>query len=372
MKSGGRSVRLLICAGGTGGGVYPALAVLRALENEADPVMWVGGAGGMEADLVRREKIPFTAIPAAGVHGVGLRALPGNLVQLGQGFMAARRILRQYQPDALFFTGGYVAVPVALAGRHIPVLLYVPDVEPGLALRALASFADRIAVTTQDSREYYGPQAAVTVTGYPVRKSLTQWARELAVEALDLSTETPTLLVFGGSKGARTINRALLSSLPHILAEMQVVHLSGTLDWSEVEAYHRGLPLSLQGRYRPFPYLHERMGAALAAADLVLSRAGASALGEFPAFGLPAILVPYPFAWRYQRVNAEFLVDRGGAVMLEDRELPDRLSDTVLEIMKDHAQRKAMGAAMRSLARPGAAAAIAEQLKELAADVSRG
>jgi len=121
-------MRLLICAGGTGGGVYPALAVLDALKRLAPNLetLWVGGEGGMEEELIRREEIPFQSIPAAGVHGVGLRALPGNLTRLARGVRRSSEILRRFQPDALFFTGGYVAAPMALAGRRIPSLLYVP------------------------------------------------------------------------------------------------------------------------------------------------------------------------------------------------------------------------------------------------------
>ena len=127
-------MRLLVAAGGTGGGVYPALAVVHALGNNAD-VLWVGGEGGMEGDLVPRTGLDYASIPAAGLHGVGLRSLPGTLWKLGRGVGAARKILRSFQPDVLFFTGGFVGIPVAVAGRNIPQALYVPDIEPGLAAR---------------------------------------------------------------------------------------------------------------------------------------------------------------------------------------------------------------------------------------------
>jgi UDP-N-acetylglucosamine--N-acetylmuramyl-(pentapeptide) pyrophosphoryl-undecaprenol N-acetylglucosamine transferase len=165
-KRSSLTVRLLICAGGTGGGVYPALAVLQHLmiARPAElQTLWVGSVGGMEADLVKREAlagVQYAAIPAAGVHGVGLRALPGNLWQLGHGLLAAFGLLRKFRPDVLFFTGGYVAVPVALAARlsgRGRSLLYVPDIEPGLALKTLARFANRIALTTEDSRPFFGP-----------------------------------------------------------------------------------------------------------------------------------------------------------------------------------------------------------------------
>jgi UDP-N-acetylglucosamine:LPS N-acetylglucosamine transferase len=134
--------------------VYPALAVLEALKNKhpnVDP-LWVGGEGGMEEELVKRAGIPYRSIPAAGVHGVGLRALPGNLCQTYARHFRSRRILREFKPDVLFFTGGYVAAPMAVAGRSLPIVLYVPDIEPGLALKFLAYFADIITVTAPDSK----------------------------------------------------------------------------------------------------------------------------------------------------------------------------------------------------------------------------
>jgi UDP-N-acetylglucosamine--N-acetylmuramyl-(pentapeptide) pyrophosphoryl-undecaprenol N-acetylglucosamine transferase len=374
--------------------VYPALAILQTMqagfqkghndESEAGEfpaaatpqagasVLWVGSVGGMEADLVKRSGAPFEAIPAAGVHGVGLRALPGNLVQLAQGYRQAKRVLKRYKPDVLLFTGGYVAVPMALAGRGVPSLLYVPDIEPGLALKTLARFADCIAVTAKASRAYFPRRSNVTVTGYPVRPGMKSWELDEARRALGLAPDLPTLLVFGGSKGARSINMAVLGVLPDLLAEMQVVHISGWLDWPEVEARRsalagtQGAQASLVERYRAFPYLHEEMGAALTAADLALSRSGASVLGEFPAFGLPAILVPYPYAWRYQRVNADYLARHGAALVIEDSQLGGQILSVVRDLMGNPTRRQEMSIAMRSLSRPAAAESIAHLLYGLA------
>jgi UDP-N-acetylglucosamine--N-acetylmuramyl-(pentapeptide) pyrophosphoryl-undecaprenol N-acetylglucosamine transferase len=362
--------------------VNPALAVWHALAaddrlplaNEPSAsVLWVGGLGGMEADLVKREGIPFEAIPAAGVHGVGLRALPGNLWQLGRGLLAARQILRRFRPDALLFTGGYVAPPLALAARLPGLgfrrprsLLYVPDIEPGLALKVLMRFSDHIALTAEDSRAFLPPRAHASVTGYPVRPGLNPIPVEAARRALGLQPDLPTLLVWGGSKGARSINRALIAALPRLLAEMQVIHLSGQLDWPAVQATGAALTPEQAARYRSYPYLHEEMIAALSAADLVVSRAGASVLGEYPQFGLPAILAPYPYAWRYQRVNADALAQRGAAVVLEDADLGAQLLPRVQELMGNPARREIMRQAMRALAQPQAAGAIARILIELA------
>ncbi len=317
----------------------------------------------MEADLVQRAGVSFASIPAAGLHGVGLRVLPRNLTLLVRGVLAAHKLLNQFRPDVLFFTGGYVAGPMAFAGRKIPTLLYVPDIEPGMALRSLARFADRIAVSAEDSRKYFDRQ--VVVTGYPFRAELTGWDGEKGRRNLGLEPLLPVLLVFGGSKGAHSINQAVLSHLPALLEMTQVVHISGQPDWPAVEAAREQLTPAQQTRYHTFAYLHEQMGAALAAADLAVSRAGASCLGEFPYFGLPAVLIPYPHAWRYQRVNADYLAQHSAAVMIKDERLDTELLPIVRDLLRNPSKREAMGVAMKTLAHPRAAQAIAEQLLEL-------
>ncbi len=324
----------------------------------------------MEADLVQREGIPFRTIPAAGLHGVGLRALPRNISRLTRGALAARRILLEFRPDVMFFTGGFIAGPIALAsrtpppvGRRIPTLLFVPDIEPGMALKSLAHFADRIAASAGESQKYFSKK--VVVTGYPVRKDLYPWTREQAREALKLTDEAPVLLIFGGSLGARSINEAVLPRMSTLLRMAQVVHITGPLDWESAQKTTRSLSTDEQRRYHAFPYLHEEMGAALAAADLAVERAGASTLGELPLHGLPAVLIPYPYAWRYQKVNADYLAQRGAAVMLQDELLPQELIPVIIDLLENPAKRRAMHDAMSSLARPHAAEAIANQLMEL-------
>jgi UDP-N-acetylglucosamine--N-acetylmuramyl-(pentapeptide) pyrophosphoryl-undecaprenol N-acetylglucosamine transferase len=328
--------------------------------------LWVGGTGGMEEALVKREGIPYTAIPAAGVHGVDLRVLPGNLGRLTRGFFAAQRILREFRPHVLMFTGGYVAFPMALAARNLPSLLYVPDIEPGMALKAIARFAHTITVTAEDSRPFFNKKSHLVVSGYPTRPELARWERSKARAALSLSEDAPVLLVFGGSKGARSLNRAVLARLTDFLSLAQVVHISGELDWEEVQAAREQLSDEQKARYHAHPYLHAEMGAALASADLAVSRAGASVLGEYPLVGLPSVLVPYPHVWRYQMVNAQYLAQRGAAQVLEDARLPAELFETVRGLFADPAQLAEMRANLHALARPQAAQSIAAELVALA------
>jgi len=324
-------------------------------------ILWVGSEGGMEAELVARANLPYRGIRAAGVHGVSLRQLPGNLVKLWQGYKQSKQILKEYKPDVIMFTGGYLAIPMALAGLTIRTLLFVPDIEPGLALKTLARFSDKIAVSVEDSRRFFTKKEKVEVTGYPLRQDLMKWTKADALAYFGFSSEKPVILFTGGSSGARSINKAVITILKDLLKHYQVIHLTGHLDWETVRAATSNLPQT----YQAFPYLHE-MGAAYAAADLVVSRAGASVLGEYPFFGLPAILVPYPYAWRYQKVNADYLVEREAAILLEDQYLQTQLFAQVEMLVQDKARLQHMQRSMKALSQPQAAERIAHLLYEMA------
>ncbi len=358
--------------------MYPALAVLQVLIErkpswKADgDVLWIGGEDGMEQEILSRQNIDFMTIPAAGLHGVGLKNLPGNISQLMKGYLKSRKIIRDYRPDVLLFTGGYLAVPAAFAGRSVPSLVFIPDIEPGLAIRTITSISAQIAVSVDQTRRYLPSAKSVTVSGYPVRAKLLDWTRKKAFKSLNLVPDLLTLLIFGGSKGARSINRASKEILPDLLREMQVIHITGKLDWEEMQTNMKSLSKQEKENYRVFPFLHNEMGAALRTADLVVSRSGASILGEYPMFGLPAILVPYPHAWRYQKTNAQYLADRGAAEIIADEDLPEQLLPRVQAIINDQQQLMKMGSAMKALAQPKAAETIAQLLLSLAGNAKGG
>ncbi len=320
----------------------------------------------MEAEIVERLRIPFTTIPAAGVHGVGLRTLPSNIFRLLRGVFASMKILSEFKPDVLLFTGGFVAVPMAVAGVKYPSLLYTPDIEPGLAIKAIARFSDLIALTAEESKTYFKFHRNLIVTGYPTRPELSSWSRKDGLRHFGLNDSKPVLFVFGGSKGALTINQAVLGILPELLEQCQVLHVTGKANLDAALDARANLK-SHADDYHPYPYLHDDMGAAFAAADLAVCRAGASTLGELPLFGLPAILVPYPYAWRYQKVNAEYLVNNGGAVLVKDEDLRSDLLNTVHELLESTEKLENMRKNLSTLAKPQAAQTIAGALKNLVA-----
>ncbi len=318
----------------------------------------------MEAEMITRLSIPFTSIPAAGVHGVGLKTLPSNIARLLRGVAASHRILADFKPDALLFTGGYVAVPMAVAGWKVPSLLYTPDIEPGLAIKAIARFSDVIALTAPESKTFFRFHRHLELTGYPTRPGLDAWTKQDALKHFGLNNEKPVLFVFGGSKGALSINEAVFEALPDLLGRVQVLHITGQAHIEEAEAVRANL--GQPAGYHPLAYLHEDMGAAFAAADLAVCRAGASTLGELPLFGLPAILVPYPYAWRYQKVNADYLVHKGGALMVKNEDLKAGLLPAVKSLLYSPEKLQSMRDNMRRLATPDAAAKLAAILRNIA------
>jgi UDP-N-acetylglucosamine--N-acetylmuramyl-(pentapeptide) pyrophosphoryl-undecaprenol N-acetylglucosamine transferase len=370
-------MRFVASGGGTAGHVYPALTVLQAFTAvmpegsalprlDVDDLMWIGSQGGIEENVVRQAGVEFVGLPAGGLRGAGPWSAVHNAARIAGSVGTARQILSAFAPDAVLVTGGYACVSVTLAARTqgVPVLVYLPDVVPGLAIRFLSRFAARVAVTTEESMRYLDRTKAV-VTGYPVRPELFALDREQARRRLGLDPAEPTLLVFGGSRGARSINRALLAGLNELLPVCQVLHISGSLDAEWVASAASGLPGELSERYHPHAYLHD-MPAALVAADLAVARAGAATLGEFPAAGLPAVLVPYPYSGQHQQPNADYLARRGAARVLQDGDLPEKLLPTVLELLGSVQALAEMRKAAVALARPDAAGAVAGQLCSIA------
>ncbi len=370
-------MRILVSGGGTGGHVYPALTVVETLHNpkpagstlpalNLTDVLWIGSRDGIEEDMVRRAGVEFIGLAAGGLRGMGWLDRTRNLARIAGSVAAAEKNLAHFRPDVVLVTGGYACVAVTLAARsrRIPVLIYLPDVVPGLAIRFLSRFAARIAVTSEESYHYFG-RGKVVVTGYPVRPAIFNLSRDEARQALGLNGDLPTVLVFGGSRGARSINQALVAGLEALLPACQVLHISGSLDAEWVMEAAKSLRPELRPRYHPLAYLHD-MPAGLVAADLAVARAGAAALGEFPAAALPAILVPYPYSGQHQQANADYMHGYGAVRVLRDGALRDRLIPDILELLSDKQALADMRQSTRAMARPDAAEAVAEQLWILA------
>ena len=361
---------MILSGGGTGGHIYPALAVAQALrESEASPseLLYVGVRGRLDEGIVGRAGLPFKAVRAGPLRsGSPLRALR-SAVDLVVGTVQAWWLLGRFQPDVVFATGGYGSVPVGLATRwrRRPLLVYLPDVRPGWAVRLLSRLANRIATTAEPSLDEL-PAGKAEAVGYPVRETFWSAKPEAARGRLGLPPAGNVLLVAGASQGARALNAAVTRQLDGLLELGHVLHLTGEAGEAEQRAIREALPEAKRERYHVLGYTEE-MADAMAAADLAVLRSGASVLGELPATGLAAVLVPGVYEGGYdQRANARHLEEQGAAVVLEGDQLA-RLTDVVRELLSDDARRRAMGEAARRLARPEAASRIAQMLRDAAA-----
>ena len=337
-------------------------------------LLYVGSVGGMEQCIVEREaRLPFRAIRSAAVRGRGPLALARNSLVILLGTGQAWRLLRAERPAAILGTGGYVCVPLFLAAlaARVPTMIYLPDIRPGLAVRLLARIATRVACSFEPSLAYL-PLGKTIVTGYPVRPELGTLDKQGSRRALGLSSDLPVVLVYGGSRGARSINLVIEQLLGPLLEIAEVLHVCGREgDETFLRAAADRLPADLRARYHLHPYLEGTMPEALTAADLAICRAGASTLAELPAVGLPAILIPLTHV--HQDENAAYLVDRGAAVMIADEAMlgpgnptDGPLMEAIRLLVSDHERRSDMAVRSRALARSSAAAHLAQAVLDLA------
>lgn len=346
--------------------MYPSLSVAHALQRDlgaASSFLYLGRADGIEEKLARRAQIPFQAIDIGAFRGMGAVRAARNLVRLWSSIARCRAIIREFRPNAIFATGGYVSAPVIWGGalEHVPSVLYLPDLEPGWAIRATGGWATRLAVSFEQVKRFF-PQSQVVTTGYPVRPEFAQTNRTDARRKFQLDLSVRTITIFGGSRGARSINEAVAKNLSDLAQLAQLILITGLDD----EAWMTELGKRLEARVRVFGYLEQDFVDALAAADVVVSRAGAATLGEFPALGLPAVLVPYPFAGKHQKENADFLVQRGAAVEIENKNIESELVPTLARLFAAPEELNRMSQAARALAVPNAAENMAGLLKKIA------
>lgn len=360
--------RILIAGGGTGGHVYPALATIEALKRKGDfRFLYVGGKNGIETRIVPRYGVPLETILISGfARSFNLKNLlfPAKLLI---GLYQSRKIVKRFAPHAAVGTGGYVSGPAlyAAAKMGVPVLIQEQDVYPGVTTRLLAKYARRICLSFEAARRYFSQYAdKLVVTGNPVRETLGGVTRQAGREKMGLEPDKITLLIFGGSQGARSINNAMSGILPELLKKypMQAIWQAGE---SQFQTVVKGFQ-SADERVRILPYIQE-MEAAYAAADVVVCRAGAITLAELAAVARPAVLVPYPFAaGNHQEHNSRMVAEAGAALMVTEKTGWEKELQQALEtLLSDESLRQRQSAAWKTLARPRAAEQIGEEILKL-------
>jgi|KBSSwiStaDraftv2_1062776.scaffolds.fasta_scaffold575122_2 UDP-N-acetylglucosamine--N-acetylmuramyl-(pentapeptide) pyrophosphoryl-undecaprenol N-acetylglucosamine transferase len=361
-------MRLALTAGGTGGHIIPALAVMQAVQARlggSAEVCFFGPEDRGERGRVEFAGVRFVQVPSAAVRGRGPLGLVRAAWRLTRGVVVATRALRRFQPDAVFSTGGYGSFPGSLAAKLLrrPLVVYLPDVHPGWAVKAERMLATRLATTTEAALEFL-PRKKTVVTGYPVRSSFFTTAREGARLKLGLGPTDRMLVIAGATQGARAINDAVLAHLESLLQCASLYHITGTTGLEAAEGAASRLHGALSSRYHPAAF-REDLPELMVAADLGVFRAGASVLGEIPAAALPSVLVPATYAGGHQRNNARWLEEHGAALILDESrlaELPTRVAD----LLGDDARLASMRAAAAALVRRDAADAIATVVLQVA------
>ena len=353
-------MRAVLAGGGTGGHVIPAIAIAQELQSRYQAeVLFIGTARGLENRLVPAAGFPLQLVKVGALNRVNLATRLKTLFDLPRAVFAAGRMLNEFQPDVVIGVGGYASGPAMLAAirRRIPTVAFEPNLVPGFANRIVARFVSAAAVHFEQTAEYFRNPV---VTGVPVRQAFFQIPRKPYVQT------SPTVLVFGGSQGARAINQAMIRTMPELMKRLpglRVIHQTGERDYNEVQAAYTqaAIPAEVHKFIDDMPGFFSR-------ADLVLCRSGASTVAEIAAAGKPAIFVPFPLAADdHQRRNAEALEQAKAAVVLEETKLDEVwLVDTLCALLDDPARLTAMSAAARAMAHPNATRDIAELAAKVA------
>ena len=362
-------MKIMIAGGGTGGHVYPGIAVaeeLMRLRPESE-VVFVGGRRGLEAIAVPESGFRIRFIMTRGFPRRAWWRWPGAVLANAIGLIQALWVVAHERPDAVLGTGGYVSGPVAAAAWLLrkPLLLQEQNSIPGLANRWLARVASEVHLSFTEARAYFKRKDNLKVTGNPVRAHILGGDRRQALQAFDLSEGKPTVFIFGGSRGAHRINEAALDAMRRLKGRVDLQFILQTgrddADWAKGVVDTEQLPA------RVLPFLKD-IHLAYAVADLVVCRSGAMTLAEIAACGTPAILVPYPYAaHNHQEVNANNLVERGAAALLPDRELTgERLAKEIAHLVADRQLLRRMSTNARTFARLDAAERIVRSLERWA------
>ncbi len=371
-------MRVLVSGGGTGGHIYPALAVAMQLREEYQAeILFLGSDDGLETEIVPAAGFRLATIKAGKLRRyISWETITG-VMRVPVGMVEAINLVGQFRPGVAFTSGGYVAVPAGLAARfeRVPLLMHQQDVPPNLSNRLVAPLATRISVAFADSLAYF-PARKTLQLGNPLRQAMLdvrQTPPQEARRALGFERQEPLLLVTGGSQGARHLNQTVGKALPDLLAHCQVLQISGNALYNETRELCESALAAQDGvvrrRYRLVAYLNEEMPLALQAADLVLCRSGASTLSELAALGKPSILVPLPPAIGSspQEANAEMFGRNQAARVMKDGDLkPQVLVENVTSILASSTLLEAMSNAASSFAKPQATQEIAAEIVKIA------
>lgn len=371
-------MNVIFTCGGTAGHINPAIAVANILKERhpACEILFIGAKGRMEERLVPKAGYRLECLPGAGLtRGVSFQALKKNVKvakDLAGSISRCKKIIRQFRADVVVGTGGYASFPALYAGAKlgIPTCVHESNAVPGLTTKMAASRADRVLVSFAESAQYYRHPERVEVVGMPVRKEFITITKEQARGQLGLDSRPLVVSAFG-SLGARDMNRAVAEMMKLEQAEgfpFQHIHATGSFGWEWMPDHVRELGIRLDRGIDMREYIYD-MPTVMNAADVIISRAGASTLNEIGASGTPCVLVPSPNVTNdHQTKNAQILADRGGAVLLrEGEDMGRKLYEEVTALLADRPRREEMSAALRDMVVLDSAERICDMIEELCA-----
>jgi UDP-N-acetylglucosamine--N-acetylmuramyl-(pentapeptide) pyrophosphoryl-undecaprenol N-acetylglucosamine transferase len=371
-----RPLKLVIASGGTGGHTTPVLAVLAALRaRTAVDATWIGGTWGVERDAARTADVPFEAIQTGKLRRYLSWQTPIDAVRIPIGLAQARHLLKQSAPDVVFSTGGYVAVPTAVAAARlgIPVLTHEQTAQLGLATRIIARSATVLALTFPlPAMATPSRHARVIVTGNPVRAALFTGDAARGAARFGLMRDLPTIYATGGARGSSPVNERIEGALPLLLPSMQIIHATGPTDangdYPRLMRVRNALPGEWRARYVVVERLGDELPDVYALASLVVGRSGAGTVAELAELGKPSILIPLPGTGGDEATkNARVLADAGAAIVIPQSEAtPELIASHIIALMNDPARRTRMSDAARTIAPDNAAEKIAGELLHLA------
>lgn len=368
-------MRLIFAGGGTGGHIYPAIAIAKAVlaEQPATEILFVGAQRGMETQLVPKEGFRLETLQVSGLSRGNPLLAARSLVQAGQGLLRARRIIDDFQPDVAIGTGGYVSGPTLLAAsrRHVPTMIHEQNAYPGLTTRWLSRFATVVAVSHQEAVERLPHAKRAVVTGMPIRQDFYHTGRAEARQRLGIPADSAVVLTVGGSGGALRLNQTVANAAASLLSrpERRLLQVTGERYFAAISEQRTNsqLPDEQLERWQVIRFMYD-MPAALAAADLVISRAGASTMEEIAASGVPAVFVPSPNVTdNHQEHNANALARQGAAAVIRDQLLDaNTLAENVDAILENRQRWLEMATASRAAAHPQATKQLVELVRQLA------
>ena len=362
-------MRIIMSGGGTGGHIYPAITILKAIQQQVKDceVLFIGTEHGLEADIIPKEGFAFQTIEVRGFERRLSMKNVHTITKTVGSVWKSRRIIRKFKPDIVIGTGGYVCGPVLLAASllKVPTMIQEQNVIPGITNKILSRFVNKIAVGYEEASTFFADQNKVFVSGNPIRQEVMTATREEGILALGLDPDKRTILISGGSRGARSINRAMIEVHRHFAGrkDIQLLHVTGQSEYNDIVGNLKQscIDITKAGNIIIKPYLYN-MPQALAVADIAVFRAGAIGLAELTARGIASILVPYPFAAEnHQEFNARVMEKQGAAEVIRDAELNGaRLIEVINELVNNPERLAAMAVASKKIGHPEAAHSIAD------------